>query len=150
MWPYIDFGRGVAERAARATNNMHKMAKIDILLDRLTDRQTCSSQYYARLREEGIATNNRYSNGHILSALAYPYLVLGTSPPVSGRLKMRDMNLRHQIAGVENARHKNAGPNCRGGKCWKSYYGKPKCEKVSQSSCICVHSYSFSISLLDK
>ena len=34
--------------------------------------------------------------------------------------KMRDMNLRHQIAGVENARHENAGPNCRGGKCGKS------------------------------
>ena len=24
---------------------------------------------------------------------------------------MRDMNLRHQIARVENARHENAGPN---------------------------------------
>ena len=34
--------------------------------------------------------------------------------------KMRDMNLRHQIAGVENARHENAGPNCRGGNCGKS------------------------------
>ena len=34
--------------------------------------------------------------------------------------KMRDMNLRHQIAGVENARHENAGPNCTGGKCGKS------------------------------
>ena len=48
---------------------------------------------------------------------------------------------------TENARHENAGPNCRGGKCGKSLYGKPKCEKVSQSSCICVQSYSFSISL---
>jgi len=34
--------------------------------------------------------------------------------------KMRDMNLRHQIPGVENARHENAGPNCRGGNCGKS------------------------------
>jgi len=34
--------------------------------------------------------------------------------------KMRDMNLRHQIAGVENARHENAGPICKGGKCGKS------------------------------
>jgi len=48
---------------------------------------------------------------------------------------------------TENARHENAGPNCRGGKCGKSLYGKPKCEKVSQSSCVCVQSYSFSISL---
>ena len=63
---------------------------------------------------------------------------------------MRDMNLRHQIAGVENARHENAAPICKGGKCGKSSYGKPKCEKVSQSSCICVQTYSFSISLLDK
>ena len=43
----------------------------------------------------------------------------------TGRLKMqgwkmRDMNLRHQIAGVENARHENAGPICKGGKCGKS------------------------------
>jgi len=37
-----------------------------------------------------------------------------------GRLKMRDMNLRHQLARVENARHENAGPNSRGGKCGKS------------------------------
>ena len=34
--------------------------------------------------------------------------------------KMRDMNLRHQIAGVENARHENAAPICKGGKCGKS------------------------------
>jgi len=34
--------------------------------------------------------------------------------------KMRDMNLRHQIAGVENARHENAGPNCKGENCGKS------------------------------
>ena len=34
--------------------------------------------------------------------------------------KMRDMNLRHQIAGVENTRHENAGPICKGGKCGKS------------------------------
>ena len=34
--------------------------------------------------------------------------------------KMRDMNFRHQIAGVENARHENAGPICKGGKCGKS------------------------------
>ena len=65
-------------------------------------------------------------------------------------LKMRDMNLRHQFAQVEIAGHENAGPICRCGKCGKSYYGKPKCEKVSQSSCICVQSYSFSISLFDK
>ena len=34
--------------------------------------------------------------------------------------KMRDMNLRHHVAGVENARHENAGPNCRDGNCGKS------------------------------
>ena len=50
-----------------------------------------------------------------------------------GRLKMRDMKMRDQIAGVETARKV-----------------KPQCEKVSQSSCICVQSYFFSISLLDK
>ena len=49
-----------------------------------------------------------------------------------GRLKMRDMNLRHQFARVEIAGHENAGPIFRGGKCGKSWYGKPKCEKVSQ------------------
>ena len=38
MWPYIDFGRGVAERAARAINNMHKMAKIGCIEQ--THRQT--------------------------------------------------------------------------------------------------------------
>jgi len=37
-----------------------------------------------------------------------------------GRLKMRDMNLRHQFARVEIAGHENAGPICRGGKCEKS------------------------------
>jgi len=68
-----------------------------------------------------------------------------------GRLKMRDMNLRHQFARVEITGHENAGQICRGGKCGKAnVYGKPKCEKVSQSSCICVQSYSFSISLFDK
>jgi len=38
-----------------------------------------------------------------------------------GRLKMRDMNLRHQFARVEFAGHENAGPTCRVGKCriWK-------------------------------
>ena len=38
----------------------------------------------------------------------------------TGRLKMRDTNLRHQNARVENARHENAGPICKGGKCGKS------------------------------
>jgi len=33
-----------------------------------------------------------------------------------GTLKMLDMNLRNQIARVENARHENAAPCCRGGK----------------------------------
>jgi len=37
-----------------------------------------------------------------------------------GRLKMRDMNLRHQFARVEIAGHENAGPICRGGKSGKS------------------------------
>ena len=37
-------------------------------------------------------------------------------------LKMRDMNLRnmkmrHHIAGVENARHEFAAPTCKGGNC---------------------------------
>jgi len=30
--------------------------------------------------------------------------------------KMRDMNFRHQIAEVENARHEFVAPDCRGGK----------------------------------
>jgi len=34
--------------------------------------------------------------------------------------KMQDMNFRHQIAGMENARHENAAPICKGGKCGKS------------------------------
>ena len=39
---------------------------------------------------------------------------------------MRDMKRRHQITGVENARHENAAaPNDRGGKCEKSSYGTP-------------------------
>ena len=38
------------------------------------------------------------------------------SDSVTGRLKMRDMNLRHQFARVEIAGHENAGPICRG---WK-------------------------------
>ena len=31
--------------------------------------------------------------------------------------KMRDMNLRRQLARVENARHEFAAPDCRGEKC---------------------------------
>ena len=31
--------------------------------------------------------------------------------------KMRDTKMRHQNAGVENARHEFAAPDCRGGKC---------------------------------
>ena len=42
------------------------------------------------------------------------------SDSVTGRLKMREMNLRHQFARVEIAGHENAGPICRGGKCGKS------------------------------
>jgi len=34
----------------------------------------------------------------------------------AGRLKMRDMNLRHQFARVEIAGHENAGPTLQG---WK-------------------------------
>ena len=49
---------------------------------------------------------------------------------------MQDMKMRDQFAGVENA--------------GKVSMEKPKCEKVSQSSCICVQSYSFRISLFDK
>ena len=37
-----------------------------------------------------------------------------------GRLKMRDMNLRHQFARVEITGHENAGQICRGGKCGKA------------------------------
>jgi len=41
---------------------------------------------------------------------------------VAGTLKMRDMKLRdmkmrHHVAGVENARHEFAAPDCKGGKC---------------------------------
>jgi len=32
---------------------------------------------------------------------------------MSGRLKMRDMKMRHQIARVENARHDKAGGKCQ-------------------------------------
>ena len=48
-----------------------------------------------------------------------------------GRLIMRDMNLRHQFARVENAGHENAGPICRGGK-WKAMESQSvkKCLKV--------------------
>ena len=31
--------------------------------------------------------------------------------------KMRDMKMRHHVAGVENARHEFAAPTCKGGKC---------------------------------
>jgi len=41
---------------------------------------------------------------------------------LKGTLKMRDMNLRdmkmrHRVAGVENARHEFAAPTCKGGNC---------------------------------
>jgi len=32
-------------------------------------------------------------------------------------MKLRDMKMRHHVAGVENARHENAAPDCKGGKC---------------------------------
>ena len=32
-------------------------------------------------------------------------------------MKLRDMKMRHHVAGVENARHEFAAPDCRGGKC---------------------------------
>ena len=59
----------------------------------------------------------------------------------TGRLKMqgwkmRDMKMRDQFARVENA--------------GKVSMESQSVKKVSQSSCICVQSYSFSISLLDK
>ena len=34
-------------------------------------------------------------------------------------MKLRDMKMRHHVAGVENARHEFAAPDCRGGKCEK-------------------------------
>jgi len=49
---------------------------------------------------------------------------------------MRDTKIRHHIAGVENAE--------------KVSMESQSVKKVSQSSCICVQSYSFSISLLDR
>jgi len=45
---------------------------------------------------------------------------------VTGRLKMRDMNLRQQFARVEITGHENAGPICRGGKCEKKLVWKAK------------------------
>ena len=36
---------------------------------------------------------------------------------VMGTLKMRDLKMRHQTAGMENAELENAAPICRGGKC---------------------------------
>jgi len=30
-------------------------------------------------------------------------------------IKLRDMKMRHHVAGVENARHKSAAPECKGG-----------------------------------
>ena len=53
-----------------------------------------------------------------------------------GRLKMRDMKMRDQFAGVENA-----------GKVSMESQSVKKCLKVVA---ICVQSYSFSISLLDR
>ena len=32
-------------------------------------------------------------------------------------MKLRDMKMRHHVAGVENARHESAAPECKGGKC---------------------------------
>ena len=52
--------------------------------------------------------------------------------------KMRDMNLRHQIAGVENVRHENAGPNCRvetAGKVSMESQSVKKCLKVVAFVC---------------
>jgi len=45
-------------------------------------------------------------------------------------LKMRDVNLRHQLARVENARHENAAPCCRGGKVSMESQSVKKCLKV--------------------
>ena len=69
----------------------------------------------------------------------------------TGRLKMRDMNLRHQLARVEFAGHENAGPICRvenAGKVSMESQSVKKCLKVV--GCICVQRFSFSISLFDK
>ena len=30
-------------------------------------------------------------------------------------MKLRDMKMRHHVAGVENARHESAAPECKGG-----------------------------------
>jgi len=46
-------------------------------------------------------------------------------------LKMRDINLRHQLARVENARHENAGPYCRG-----ENAGKVSMESQSVKKCL--------------
>jgi len=32
-------------------------------------------------------------------------------------MKLRDMKMRHHVAGVENARHEFAAPDCKGVKC---------------------------------
>jgi len=44
---------------------------------------------------------------------------------------MRDTKMRHHVAGVENVRHENAGPNCRGGNA-----GKVSMESQSVKKCI--------------
>jgi len=118
---------------------------------------TCPQSLYGPIRDllhESVPTVRQVLS-QPLSTLAYRAPTancLCNSGHETGRLKMRDMNLRQQFARVEIAGRENAGPICRGGKCGKSQYGKPKCEKVSQSRCICVQSYSFSrpISLFDK
>jgi len=50
----------------------------------------------------------------------YPGKPVPESAIHTGTLKMRDMNLRdmkmrHHVAGVENARHEFAAPTCKGG-----------------------------------
>jgi len=72
------------------------------------------------------------------------YYYAGGFGVVSGRLKMRDMNLRHQFARVE-MRDQFAGVENAGKVSMES-----QSVKVSQSSFICVQSYSFSTSLFDK
>ena len=84
---------------------------------------------------KGFCPINSASQNSLLPFTRAPSLCLSVSTDIlhknskllkTGTLKMRDMNLRdmkmrHHVAGVENARHEFAAPTCKGGNCesWK-------------------------------
>ena len=72
-------------------------------------------KYSCRLNEESLPVHLCVGCEDFMALLSAGW---GNIP--GGRLKMRDMILRHQFARVENAGHENTAPYCRGGKCGKS------------------------------